>query len=184
MSFPWKRRIQAVGWATCLPMLSFYSGENIMKTKSYNRKGFTLAEAMIAVTLLAFAASAVSMPYVAGAASRAEGARRTLAAKLAGDRLEQLEQIANIDYDNQLWWYDGWYEFPGCLEDGNGGFLADPVYSDFTRFSNVVPFRVSNGVLEQVAFVDFADSDFCLVTVTVSYDEGLMNVRLSTLIGK
>ncbi len=154
-----------------------------MKTKRYNRKGFTLAEAMIAVTLLAFAASAVSMPYVAGAASRAEGARRTLAAKLAADRLEQL---AKIDYD-QLWQYDGYpFElFPGGLEDGNGGFLTDPtdpVYSDFTRYSNVVPFRVSNGILEQV--MPGADSDFSLVTVTVSYDEGLMNVRLSTLIGK
>lgn len=139
---------------------------------------------MIAVTLLAFAASAVSMPFVAGAASRAEGARRTLAAKLAGDRLEQLEQIASIDYDNQLWQYDGYpFElFPGGLEDGNGGFLTDPVYSDFTRFSNVVPFRVSNGVIEQVALG--TDSDFSLVTVSVSYDEGLMYVRLSTLIGK
>jgi len=150
-----------------------------MKTKRYNRKGFTLAEAMIAVTLLAFAASAVSMPYVAGAASRAEGARRTLAAKLAADRLEQ---IVNTDYDQIYWMYEGWYEFAGYLEDGNGGFLTDPVYSDFTRYSNVVPFRVSNGILEQV--MPGADSDFSLVTVTVSYDEGLMNVRLSTLIGK
>jgi len=151
-----------------------------MKTKRYNRKGFTLAEAMIAVTLLAFAASAVSMPYVAGAASRAEGARRTLAAKLAADRLEQ---IAKIDYD-QLWQYDGYpFElFPGGLEDGNGGFLTDPVYSDFTRFSNVVSFRVSNGELVQV--MPGQDSDFSLITVSVSYDEGLMYVRLSTLIGK
>ena len=139
---------------------------------------------MIAVTLLAFAASAVSMPFVAGAASRAEGARRTLAAKLAGDRLEQLEQIASIDYDNQLWQYDGYpFElFPGGLEDGNGGFLTDPTYSVFTRYSNVVPFRVSNGELVQV--MPGTDSDFSLITVSVSYDEGLMDVRLSTLIGK
>ena len=158
-----------------------------MISKRYNRKGFTLAEAMIAVTLLAFAASAVSMPFVAGAASRAEGARRTLAAKLAQDRLEQLEQIAGIDYDNQLWMYDGWYEFAGFLEDGNGsgGFLAepdDPTYSGFTRYSNVVSFSVQNGLLVQVA--PGAESDFSLVTVSVSYDEGLMYVRLSTLIGK
>jgi prepilin-type N-terminal cleavage/methylation domain-containing protein len=152
-----------------------------MKNRRYNRKGFTLAEAMIAVTLLAFAASAVSMPFVAGASVRAEGGRRTLAAKLAQDRLEQLEQIAEIDY-NQLWWYDGWYEFAGFLDDGSGGFLTDPIYSEFTRFSNVVSFRVSNGVLVQVA--PGAESDFGLVTVTVSYDEGLMDVRLSTLIGK
>ncbi len=138
------------------------------------------------MVLLAFAASAVSMPFVAGANIRAEGARRTLAAKLAHDRLEQLEQIANTDY-NKLLEYEGypWELFPGCLlEDGAGGFLTGPVYSDFTRFSNVVPFRVSNGFLEQVPFADFADSDFSLVTVSVSYDEGLMYVRLSTLIGK
>ena len=149
----------------------------------YNRKGFTLAEAMIAMVLLAFAASAVSMPFVAGATIRAEGARRTLAAKLAHDRLEQLEQIANTNYD-QMGNYDGWpFElFPGCLEDGAGGFLTDPVYSDFTRFSNVVSFRVSNGILVQVG--NFEDCDFRLITVSVSYDQGLMDVRLSTLIGK
>jgi len=160
-------------------MLSLYSDENIMIANRYNRKGFTLAEAMIAVTLLAFAASAVSMPFVAGASIRAEGARRTLAAKLAGDRLEQ---IIKTDYDQIFWMYEGCYEFPGGLEDGAGGLLSDPVYSDFTRFSNVVPFRVSNGLLVQVA--PGADSDFSLVTVSVSYDNGLMNVRLSTLIGK
>ena len=152
-----------------------------MKTNRHNRKGFTLAEAMIAVTLLAFAASAVTMPFVAGAACRAEGARRTLAAKLAQDRLEQLERIAKIDY-SQLWMYDGWYEFPGGLDDGNGGFLTDPVYSDFTRFSNVVSFSVQNGVLVQVA--PGAESDFSMVTVSVSYDNGLMDVCLGTIIGK
>ncbi len=134
------------------------------------------------MVLLAFAASAVSMPFVAGANIRAEGARRTLAAKLAHDRLEQLEQIAGIDYDNQLWWYEGYPEFPGFLEDGSGGFLTDPIYLKFFRYSNVVPFRVSNGTLVQVA--PGADSDFSLITVSVSYDEGLMDVCLGTLIGK
>ncbi len=144
----------------------------------YNRKGFTLAEAMIAMVLLAFAASAVSMPFVAGAAVRKEGAQRTLAAKLAHDRLEQ---IMNTDYD-QMGDYNGLPEFPGFLEDGAGGFLTDPIYSKFFRYPNVVSFRVSNGVLEQVGNYD--DSDFRLITVSVSYDNGLMNVRLSTLIGK
>lgn len=152
-----------------------------MITKRYNRKGFTLAEAMIAVTLLAFAASAVSMPYVAGAASRAEGARRTLAAKLAQDRLEQLQQIATNNYD-QIWMYDGWPEFAGCLEDGNGGFLTDQIYAKFFRVSNVVPFRVSNGVIVQVMPGD--DSDFSLITVSVTYDNGLMDVCLGTIVGK
>ena len=161
-----------------------------MKTTRHNRKGFTLAEAMIAVTLLAFAASAVTMPFVAGAASRAEGARRTLAAKLVADRLEQ---ITNTDYDQIFWMYEGWYEFPGLLEDGNGGFLAeadDPTYSDFTRFSKVVPFRVENGMLVRVPWEEFMFSDFslvtdfCLVTVSVSYDEGSMDVCVGTIIGK
>ena len=148
-----------------------------MTPTRYNRKGFTLAEAMIAVVLLAFAASTVSMPFVAGAAVREEGAQRTLAAKLAHDRLEQ---IINSDYDQMLWDYD--VEFPGCLEDGADGFLTGPIYEDFYRYPNFVFFRVSNGVLVQVALPD--DSDFSLVTVSVSYDNGLMNVRLSTLIGK
>jgi len=152
-----------------------------MITNRYNRKGFTLAEAMIAVVLLAFAASAVSMPFVAGANIRAEGARRTLAAKLAHDRLEQLEQIANTNYD-QMGMYEGYPEFPGFLEDGSGGFFTDTIYSRFFRFSKVVSFRVSNGVLVQVN--NFEDSDFRLITVSVSYDEGLMDVCLGTIIGK
>ena len=140
-----------------------------MKKSRYSRKGFTLAEGMMAVFLLAIATSAVAMPFVAGANVRAEGARRTLAAKLAHDRLEQ---IVNTDYDQIFWTYEAypWELFPGCLEDGAGGFLTDPIYLRFLRVSNVTPATVG-GV------------ELSWVTVRVYYDENEM-IRLSTLVGR
>ena len=57
---------------------------NTMTTKSrthycINMRGFTLAEAMIAVMVLGIAAASVLLPFVSGAAVRAEGINRTLA---------------------------------------------------------------------------------------------------------
>jgi prepilin-type N-terminal cleavage/methylation domain-containing protein len=137
-----------------------------MKKSRYSRKGFTLAEGMMAVVLLAIATSAVAMPFVAGANVRAEGARRTLAAKLAHDKLEQ---IVNMDFDD-LWLYDGYFEFQGMVENANGGFFTDPIYSKFIRITNVTPATVG-GV------------ELSWVTVRVYYDENEM-IRLSTLVGR
>jgi len=151
-------------------MLSLYNGEDIMITNRYNRKGFTLAEAMIAVTLLAFAASAVSMPFVAGAASRAEGAQRTLAAKLAHDLMEE---IVSTDFDQLIapdTSYDGHYEHNGMVENANGEFFTDPVYADFRRIVGYTPATVS-GV------------DLIWVTVYIYRNNDLM-LSLSTLVGE
>jgi prepilin-type N-terminal cleavage/methylation domain-containing protein len=65
-----------------------------------NKAGFTLAEAMIATVVLGIAAAGVLLPFVDGAASRAEGMRRTLAANLAAGLMERIistpfEQIVN-----------------------------------------------------------------------------------------
>ena len=138
-----------------------------MITNRYNRKGFTLAEAMIAVVLLAFAASAVSMPFVAGAASRAEGARRTLAAKLAQDLLEE---IVNTDFDQIVVNYDGHYEHNGMVENANGEFFTDQVYADFRRIVGCTPATVS-GV------------DLIWITVYIYRNDDLM-LSLSTLVGE
>jgi prepilin-type N-terminal cleavage/methylation domain-containing protein len=107
-----------------------------MMPTRYNRKGFTLAEAMIAVVLLAFAASTVSMPFVAGAAVREEGAQRTLAAKLAHD---MTEEIVTTDFDQIILTYAGHYEHNGMVENSNGEFFTDPVYADFRRIVSCTP---------------------------------------------
>ena len=133
----------------------------------YNRKGFTLAEAMIAVVLLAFAASAVSMPFVAGAAIRAEGTQRTLAVKLAHDLMEE---IVSTDFDQIIVTYAGQYELNGMVKNADGGFFTDPVYADFRRIVGCAPATVS-GV------------DFIWVTVYIYRNDDLM-LSLSTLVGE
>ncbi len=138
-----------------------------MTTNRYNRKGFTLAEAMIAVVLLAFAASSVSMPFVAGAAVREEGAQRTLAAKLAHDLTEE---IVSTDFDQIIFNYDGHYEHNGMVENANGEFFSDPVYADFRRIVSCTPATVS-GV------------DVIWVTVYIYRNNDLM-LNLSTLVGE
>ena len=130
----------------------------------YNRKGFTLAEAMIAVVLLAFAASAVSMPFVAGAAVRKEGAQRTLAAKLAHDLMEE---IVSTDFDQIIEDYDGSYEHNGMVENINGEFFTDPVYADFRRIVSCTPATVSGVGLLWVTVYIYRNNDFMLSLSTL-----------------
>ncbi len=137
-------------------------------TKSrYNRKGFSLAEAMMAVVLLAMAASAVSLPFIAGANVRAEGARRTLAAKLAHDLLEQ---IVNTDFNNIIATYDGYYEPQGLVKNANGQVFTDPIYANFTRVATCTPAIVGN-------------VNLLWVTVYMYYNTEEM-IHLSTLVGR
>lgn len=138
-----------------------------MKTSRYNRKAFTLAEAMMAVVLLAMAASAVSLPFVAGANVRAEGARRTLAAKLAHDLLEE---IVNTDFNNIIATYDGYYEPHGLVENANGEVFADPIYANFCRVATCTPAIVG-------------DVNLLWVTVYIYYGDDEM-LHLSTLVGE
>jgi prepilin-type N-terminal cleavage/methylation domain-containing protein len=132
----------------------------------YNRKGFTLAEAMIAMVILAMAASGAILPFSSGAAVQAEGARRTLAAKLAADRLEEM---INSDFDMLIPNYEGDYQPEGFITDGNGTFFTDPAYGKFVRYSNCTPAKVG-------------DVDLIWATVAIRYGGDKM-LELSTLIG-
>ncbi len=136
-----------------------------MTKARYNRKGFTLAEALIAMVILAMAASGAILPFSSGAALQAEGARRTLAAKLAADRLEEM---INSDF-GMLWIYEG-VEFEGFITDGNGAFLTDPVYAKFMRIVTCLPASVGN-------------VDLMWSTVYI-YHDGTEMLQLSTLIGQ
>jgi len=91
--------------------------------------GFTLAEAMMATVVLGIAAAGVLLPFTSGAAVRAEGMHRTLAANLAGDLIEQ---IVNTPFSEILTSYD---EPQGQIRDAAGNLLkdTDPSYANFSR---------------------------------------------------
>ena len=125
------------------------------------KEGFTLVEAMLAVVVLAIAAAGVLLPFVSGATVRAEGIRRTLAADLASDLMEQIiktpfgQIVADYNYT----------EPQGQVKDVTGAVFTDPKYVNFSR--NVTCAYVT--VPQQAAQTDPAKCDFILVTVRVDY---------------
>ncbi len=133
-----------------------------LRTKN---KGFSLAEAMIATVVLGIAAAGMLLPFTSGAAVRAEGARRTLAAKLAGDLMEEVintpfgEIVSNYNYT----------ESQGQVKDVSGAVFTDSNYANFSR-----------GVsCEYAAGQPF----FIIVTVWVKYN-GNEIISLSRLISE
>ena len=95
-----------------------------------SKRGFTLAEAMMAVVVLGIASASVLLPFVSGAAVRAEGINRTLAARLASDLMEE---IVNTPFDQIVNNYDGYSEPQGQVKDANGVVFVDPNYTRFSR---------------------------------------------------
>ena len=102
-----------------------------MRSNHKNLKGFSLAEAMMATVVLGIAAAGVLLPFVSGARTQAEGTRRTLAAKLAADLMEEAvstpfgQIIANYNYS----------EAQGQIRDASGALFSDsdPAYANFSR---------------------------------------------------
>lgn len=140
----------------------------VMK-KSTNkiREGFTLAEAMMAVVVLAIAAGGVLLPFTSGATVRAEGTHRTLAAKLAGNLMEQ---FINTPFDDLVIDGGGYVDEPqGQIRDASGTLLSDPAYANFSRSATYE--------------YDASQPFFMIVTVCVKYD-GDEIISLSRLISK
>lgn len=140
-----------------------------MKRANYKtRKGFSLAEAMMATVVLGIAAAGVLLPFVSGASVRAEGVHRTLAAKLAGDLMEQIVRTPVI----------GTYtpELKGQIKDATGAVFTDLNYANFSRDAicqNVyVPQESGTG-----------QPRFILATVRVYYNDKEIAV-ISRLISK
>ena len=100
------------------------------KNHNIKRRGFTLAEAMMAVVVLSIAAAGVLLPFSSGATVRAEGMRRTLSAKLASDLTET---IINTPYEQIVDTYDGYLEPQGQIKDARGVVFADSNYANFSR---------------------------------------------------
>jgi len=94
------------------------------------RRGFTLAEAMLATVILGIAAAGVLLPFTAGASVRAEGTRRTLGAKLASDLMEQ---IVNTPFEDIVNNYDGYSEAQGQVKDAGGTVFTSSNYAKFSR---------------------------------------------------
>jgi hypothetical protein len=84
---------------------------------------------MLAVVIVGMAASGVLLPFASGAAVRAEGLHRTLAAKLANDLIEQ---IANTPFDDIVTNYN-YTEQQGQISDATGAVFTDASYANFSR---------------------------------------------------
>jgi prepilin-type N-terminal cleavage/methylation domain-containing protein len=144
-----------------------------MKRNCYNRKGFTLVEAMMALVVLTVSASAVVLPYSSGAAVLAEGSRRTLAAKLAGDLLDE---IAVTDYSDIMSVYGSYSESQGNIfKAGSWDTFDNEIYSNFSRTTVCKYYTIGSG--RNITPMGIK------VTVTVSYD-GRQLASISTLVAK
>ena len=101
-----------------------------MLKKMYKRKGFSLVEAMIAVSIVTIAAGGVLLPFTTGMSMQQEGKKHTLAAKLASDKMEEI--IAS-PFDQIVSTYNGYSEDDGEMEDWSGSELVGGLYSNYSR---------------------------------------------------
>jgi prepilin-type N-terminal cleavage/methylation domain-containing protein len=146
------------------------------------RRGFTLAEAMMAVFVLGIAAASVLLPFMSGAAVRAEGVNRTLAARLASDLMEKILLLPFHDtgggatlgpesgesdptkYDS-INDYHGYAEPQGQVKDATGAVFTDSAYANFSR--NVTCEYHAMSPQPEPGSLD--ECDFISITVNVSY---------------
>jgi prepilin-type N-terminal cleavage/methylation domain-containing protein len=136
-------------------------------------KGFSLAEVMMVTVVLSIAAAGVLLPFTSGEAVRVEGARRTLAAKLAGDLVEQ---ILTAPFDGIVADYDGYVEMQGGVKDVSGTVFSDSNYGKFSRAASC-----QYVYMPQESWA--ANPQFILVTVKVYYS-GREIASLNRLVAK
>ncbi|AQT68897.1 hypothetical protein STSP2_02074 [Anaerohalosphaera lusitana] len=137
-----------------------------MNPSNKNRNGFTLMESMMATVVLAMVAAGVALPLSSGANVQMEGARLTMAAKLANDLMAE---VAATDFDSISSTFDGLSESSGALTEYDGDLLSGPAYEGFSRSVNC-----STATVGKV--------DMLWVTVSVSHD-GEELVALKRLFG-
>ena len=123
-----------------------------------NHKGFTLAEAMMAMVVLMIAAAGLIVPFSTAAAVQSESITQTLGAKLAGDFLET---IITTDFSQIVAAYSGYSDSVG------------------TKFSRSVTCEYIY-VPSQAGIVS---SNFIKITVRV-YADGREVAKLTTLKSK
>jgi hypothetical protein len=127
-----------------------------MGSNRKNQGGFSLAEAMMATVVLSIAAAGVLLPFTSGAQLRAEGMRRTLGVKLAGDLMEW---FINTPFDDIVADGGGYVDEPqGQIRNVSGVLFSDsdPAYANFSRGANYA--------------YDASQPFFIIVTVWVKYN--------------
>lgn len=127
----------------------------------------------MAVVVLGIAAASLLLPFMSGAAVRAEGINRTLAARLASDLMEQ---IVNTPFDQIVTSYNGYSEPQGQVKDAAGAVFVDPNY---TRFGREVSCQYVYVPQESGA----ENPKFIRVTVQMYYD-GKQIATIHRLVGK
>jgi prepilin-type N-terminal cleavage/methylation domain-containing protein len=137
-----------------------------MAAKTRQQKGFTLAEALMALVILSIAAIGIVQPFSAGAAVQLEGWHRSLTAKLSSDLLEQ---IVNTEYDQITAEWTDYSEAKGQVKDSLGNVFTDISYANYSR----------DVTLQQTA--DLTDIEHQWVTVCV-YRDGIKMAELSSLV--
>jgi prepilin-type N-terminal cleavage/methylation domain-containing protein len=148
----------------------------ITKSKTHfstKRRGFTLAESLMAVVVLGIAAAGVLLPFTGGARVRAEGVRRTLAVKLASDLTEE---IINTPFDEVLATYGDYSESQGQVKDADGVVFTDANYANYSRNAGCEMVYVSQESGDE-------DAIFILATVRVYYS-GRLIATVNRLISK
>ena len=126
----------------------------------------------MATVVLGIAAAGVLLPFTSGAAVRAEGMRRTLGARLAGDLMEE---IISTPFDQILAGYNGYAEPQGQVKDVSGAVFIDSNYASFSRDASCAYVRVPQES-------ETGELKFIRVTVRVYYS-GKQIAIINRLIG-
>lgn len=132
------------------------------------QNGYTLLEALMAMSILGIAAAGVLLPFISAASVQQEATDRVLAAKLASDRMEEIQNAAYSYIPS----YAG-TEAEGEVKNALGVEFSDSVYARFSRSVVCETVTVETGEMS---------AEMVLVTVTVSCD-GREMITLESLIG-
>ena len=154
------------------------------------RTGFTLAESLLAVTLLAVGVLAITMPFTAGAQNEQDDVRRMLGAALAQEMMEEVlakpfndpdgpsavgpetGESSRAAFDN-IDDYHGYNESAGSVTNAYGIALSEMAARDLSRHVSVAYVYVAGQDISE-------SSTFARITVEVRYqgDELLTVTRL------
>ena len=143
---------------------------NRHKTGSASRRGFTLAEATLAMVHIGIAAAGVLLPFASGASVQADGSHRTLGAVVANSLIEQ---VAATPFDSIVGTYN-YTESQGQLKDASGAIMDGSIYANFSREVSCQYVHVAQQGAE-------VTPNFILATVQVYY-RGKAIVSINRLI--
>lgn len=138
-------------------------------------RGLSLAEAMLATLLLGIATAGLLLPFSTGASIQAEGNKRTLAAKLGSDLMEE---VISTPFNSIVGTYNGYAEVKGEVMGTRKAELlskVDTIYDNFNR-------TVNCGYVYMPQQTGSEPPIFIRATVKVYYDSSEI-VSLSRLIG-